>query len=280
MVQSAQGKDFSAYQADVTAADLKGLAFAAARVSNWSGTVMGTDPHFAANWAAFKAAGVQRMAYWFLLPQVSAVAQATYFVNAVRKCGLEPGDVMVCDSETLSPDVDVLTLAFQNQVKLLTGWPAAFIETYAPLSVARLLVATSMAFPSLWIAWPSPVAPVPSQWAPAKWKTWQHWQWGSPGGVDADAFNGTDAAMITWEAANIPPPVPVNAPAVTVTTDGKLSLAEIADLHHTQPSGILRATAVADQLYPAPVAAWLNGVFTGLTLPLTPLPAGLVLRIP
>ena len=30
----------------------------------------------------------------------------------------------------------------------------------------------------------------------------------------------------------------------------------------------------------AQVAAWLNGVFTGLTLPLTPVPAGLVLHIP
>ena len=59
-VASAQGKDFSAFQRPVTPADLTGLSFAFTRVSNWSGTTMGTDPNFAHDWAAFKTAGLDR----------------------------------------------------------------------------------------------------------------------------------------------------------------------------------------------------------------------------
>ena len=70
-------------------------------------------------------------------------------------------------------------------------------------------------------------------------------------------------------------PKPVQSPVTTVTADGKQTLAQIATAHGTQPSGILRATAIADQLYPANVAGWINAEF-GKSIP----PAGAVLHIP
>jgi hypothetical protein len=72
-----------------------------------------------------------------------------------------------------------------------------------------------------------------------------------------------------------PAPKPVAAGPVTITADGRQSLAQIAAAHGTQPSGILRATAIADGLYPANVAAWINAEF-GKSIP----PAGAVLHIP
>jgi hypothetical protein len=49
------------------------------------------------------------------------------------------------------------------------------------------------------------------------------------------------------------------------TTGGNMSLAELADQHHTQPSSILRLTAEHSPgaAYPANVAAYINGVFKG-----------------
>jgi lysozyme len=273
-VQSAQGRDFSSWQAPITPADLKGLSFAYTRVSNWTGTQMGTDINFTRNWAAIKAAGLHRMAYWYFRPDLSPVSQASYFVTIVKQAGLAPGDVLCCDSETLTPNVDIATLTFQRQVHALTGMPVEFIETYANLNVATHLVATSEEFPTFWVAWPSATAPAPSQWAPAKWKTWTHWQFGISRGVDADAYNGTAAQLDTWVTSCLPAPVPLNAPT-TVTTDGKLTLGQIAAAHGTQASGLLRATAVADHFYPANVAGWINAEL-GESIP----PAGLVLKLP
>jgi hypothetical protein len=73
------------------------------------------------------------------------------------------------------------------------------------------------------------------------------------------------------------------APAVTVivvTADGKLSLAQIAEAHKTQPAAILRATAVADRFYPPDIAHWLDAVFAGITPAAAPVPAGAVLKVP
>jgi hypothetical protein len=273
-VQSAQGKDFSAFQRPVTPADLTGLSFAFTRVSDWSGTTMGTDPSFAHDWVAFRTAGLDRGAYWYLLPNVDPVAQARYFYAVVKAAGLEPGNLLVCDSEVLAANADQATHAFCSTLASLAG-PQCPVIVYTNHNVGQHL--TSCTGWPLWFAWPSPAAPAPGLILP--WKSWLLWQWGTAGGVDADAFNGTATVLDAWEASHIPAPVPVNAPT-TVTTDGKLTLAQIAAAHNTQPSGILRATAIADGLYPAGLAMWLNGVFHGAPIPGAPVPAGIVLRIP
>lgn len=272
MVASAQGRDFSSYQKPVTVAQLRGLSFAYTRVSNWSGTTMGVDTTFAGDWAAIKDAGLHRGCYWWLHLDVSAVAQANYFVAAVKKAGLAPGDMLVCDSEVPGANAGAMTHAFCSEVAALAG-PSCPVLIYANQNAGHLMKSCTQ-WP-LWFAWPSPTAPPPSLTAP--WATWKFWQWGITGGVDADAYNGTGADLDAWIASHIPPPV--QGP-ITVTTDGKQTLAQIAAAHGTQPSGILRATAIADQLYPANIAAWLNAVFAGTVSPTAAVPAGAVLRIP
>jgi GH25 family lysozyme M1 (1,4-beta-N-acetylmuramidase) len=273
MVASAQGKDYSAYQSPVGASDLTGLSFAICRVSNWSGTVMGTDTHFEGNWRQFKASGIHRGAYWYLSLDVSAASQAAYFVKAVKTAGLQPGDMLICDSEVPGPNADAMTHAFCTEVEALAG-PHCPVLVYTNHDVGQHL--TSCTGWPLWFAWPSPVAPPASLIAP--WKAWRLWQWGEIGSVDADAANGTEADLDGWVATYLPVPVvakPVAAGPVTVTADGKQTLAQIATAHGTQPSGILRATAIADGLYPANVAGWINAGF-GKSIP----PAGAVLHIP
>jgi hypothetical protein len=227
---SAQGRDYSAFQAPVGRRQLDGLSFAYTRVSDWSGTSMGTDPDFAGDWDAIRAAGLHRGAYWYLVPDVSPVAQAAYFVAKVKAAGLLPGDMLVCDSEELTATVDEDTLAFQRTVLELTGWPVQLIETYAPLDVAKELVATSAEFPTFWVAWPSPAAPEPAQWAPAEWRDWTFWQWGTVNGTDADAFNGSPLQLDAWIASHIPAPQPAPVPVTGMEDDMYIFTVDRADV--------------------------------------------------
>jgi GH25 family lysozyme M1 (1,4-beta-N-acetylmuramidase) len=275
MVASAQGKDFSSFQSPVGPSDLTGLSFAIARVSNWDGTVMGTDPHFEGNWRAFKTAGIHRGCYWYLSQHVSPGSQAAYFVNAVKAAGLGPGDMLIADAEVPYAGADAMTHAFCTEVEAIAG-PHCPVLVYTDGVTGKLLVSCT-SWP-LWFAWPSPVAPAASFIAP--WKEWRLWQYGTIGSVDADAANGTDADLDAWIADYLPVPVVAPPAIVTVTADGTKTLGWIAAANHTAPSGILRATAIADGLYPANVAAWLNAVFGGNASPTAPVPAGLVLRIP
>jgi hypothetical protein len=66
------------------------------------------------------------------------------------------------------------------------------------------------------------------------------------------------------------------------TTSGKMSLAELADQHHTDPSTILRLTAEDSPkaAYPANVAGYINGVFKGSIAHDVHMPAGLRLYLP
>jgi hypothetical protein len=70
------------------------------------------------------------------------------------------------------------------------------------------------------------------------------------------------------------PEPPVSTPA-TVTADGTKTLSEIAVANKTAPAGILRATAVADGLFAANLAAWIDGAIGEMVVP-----AGVALRIP
>ena len=98
---SAQGRDYNGYQKPVTLSMLTGLSFAYTRVSNWQPpdyTIPGVDLTFAGNWREIKAAGLHRGAYWYLLLDVDPAAQARFFFSAVVAAGLDPGDMLVCDS--------------------------------------------------------------------------------------------------------------------------------------------------------------------------------------
>lgn len=66
------------------------------------------------------------------------------------------------------------------------------------------------------------------------------------------------------------------------TTGGKMSLAQLADSSHTQPSTILRLTAESSPkgAYPGDVAEYINGVFRGTISHDQHMPAGLKLYLP
>ncbi len=193
MVASAQGRDVSNFQGKLDWATLgKGLAFAFCKATE--GTTF-KDADFAANWAGIQSAGLFRGAYHFLHPADSATTQAQYFMDTVKANGLLPGDMLVCDAEVTDgaadASVDAATKSFCTEVMRIAG-PHCPVIVYTYTSFAPKLTSCT-GFP-LWIAYPSADSPA----SVAPWKTWTFWQWGTVDGIDADAFNGTDADLTAW----------------------------------------------------------------------------------
>lgn len=190
---SAQGKDFSFYQGDLTAAALDGLDFAFTKATEGLNL---TDPQFARNWALFGARpGLHRGAYHEFRPGDSPLAQAQHFITAVRQQGIRAGDMLAVVASDYPGITDAAVKAACDWLQVLAAAPCPVL-VYTDLSVAATLTATSAVY-DLWVAWPNGTAPGPAQWAPAHWKTWRFWQWGERG-VDQDAFNGTAAELDAW----------------------------------------------------------------------------------
>src|ERR1700722_10556628 len=199
----AAGRDYSAFQGPVTPEMLKGLSFAYTSVSDWSGATIGTAPTRRHTRAMIRAHKRHRGAYWYLRPSVDAVSQARYFVGAVKRAGLDPGDMLVCDSEVLASNVDEVTHSFCAEVAALAG-PHCPVLVYSNENVGQHL--TSCTYWPLWFAWPSSTAPPESMTRP--WTHWTFWQWGEVDGVDADVFHGTPAQLEEWIARYLPKPKP------------------------------------------------------------------------
>jgi GH25 family lysozyme M1 (1,4-beta-N-acetylmuramidase) len=225
-VQSAQGEDRSIYQRILPWFE-DDFGFAkATEATDWR------DPTFPANWAELRRAGKPRGAYHFFHPELSAVAQATFFVSVVRENGLEPGDMLVVDSEIAPGPGGVLassnstgmgtpnipfattvgapelvglgTLRFLRAVAQLVG-PDHPLLVYTNLNVAQYLGCCTRF--DLWIANPALSAPE----SVAPWKQWRFWQWefgGGEGGGDRDAYNGTKEEMMVWINSFKPEPSP------------------------------------------------------------------------
>jgi lysozyme len=190
MTASAQGRDVSAYQPTLTPADLHGLDFAYVKATEGLSV---TDTRFAANWAVLSAWGKPRGAYHEFVPRDSPASQAEHFVATVKP---RAGDMLAVVASDYAGVTDAEILAFCDVTRTLAG-PHCPVLVYTDLSVAKTLVASSQHY-DLWVAWPSRTAPHPSQWAPAKWKTWRFWQWGETAGEDADAYNGGPADLAAW----------------------------------------------------------------------------------
>ena len=193
MTTSAQGKDFSAYQPPITAADVAGLDFCFTKATN--GTE-GTDPTFENNWGVIRAAGIICGAYHELTPGDPA-GQAQHFLATVRAQGLQPGH-MLAVSVSDYPDSAGEALAFLSAVKLSTQGRNPSI-CYTDLSVARGL-GNCTGYP-LWIAWPATDAPASVD----PWDRWTIWQWRMTG-QDQDSFNGTPQEMADSERRPHPEP--------------------------------------------------------------------------
>lgn len=227
---SAEGIDVSSYQVDLTVHDLSGLHFALTKASD--GRLI-TDPNFTHNWAAIAKAGLHRGAYHELQASRSATAvqQADHFLAVVRGGGLKPGDMLAVVASDYTGVTDSEVKTFCGHVHAATEGRNPVL-VYTDLDVSHHLVETAAAGYPLWVAWPSPFAPGPSQWAPARWKTWRLWQWGTRmvpglGHVDADAFNGSPAEMDAWIATYTKP----RTHLAKVTADGTKSLHDLVHAH-------------------------------------------------
>lgn len=184
------------------------------------------------NWSAMRAAGIHRGAYHFFHPAVSAVAQANFFISAVRAAGgWEDGDMFAGDFEIalgeggaevagepalrrmhapllalsahrMGTTVGSGALQFLNRVAELVG-PACPVVAYT-YSAFRSNVASCVRYP-LWIASysMSPPASV-SPWR--DWTMWQNSDHGGQGGGDTNRFNGNAGALQSWLDSLAPAP--------------------------------------------------------------------------
>jgi GH25 family lysozyme M1 (1,4-beta-N-acetylmuramidase) len=198
MTQSAQGIDVSHVQQPLTPTALKGFAFAFAKATD--GPEL-TDPDFAGNWSAIKQAGIYRGAYHELWSPGSSPAQtqAAHFLEVVRSGGLEPGDMLAVVASDYTGVTGEEVLAFCEAVRAGAG-PHCPVLVYSDLSVLPSL-GPCTGYP-LWVTWPSATAPT----SVAPWSTWTLWQWGTPGNIDRDSFNGTAADMDAWLKTYTNPP--------------------------------------------------------------------------
>jgi GH25 family lysozyme M1 (1,4-beta-N-acetylmuramidase) len=230
---------------------MAGLSFGYARATSWNGTTIGPDPDFAHNWAQMKEAGLHRGAYHFLLTTVSPVTQAGYFVARVKECGLEPGDMLVCDSELPVAEADDATAAFCAKVGELAGTSCPVL-VYTDHDTGQHL--TSCTRWPLWIAWPQPGATAPAADIVAPWKDWRFWQAGEVGSTDADVWNGTDTELQAWLDTFLPP---ATAGVKRWRTLGLWSLNKEAADHGTTPLEMIQLAAKEGHVYKDPMKRYI-----------------------
>jgi len=243
----AQGIDVSSYQPPLYVSDLDSLDFAFTRVSYWDGIGMGTDPDLASNWATMKQAKIHRGAYWFFMPNVDAKAQARYFAEAMKKVELEPGDMLVCDSETPNAHANSATKEFCDELVSLVGTQNPVL-IYTNYEVGHTL--TSCADYPLWFAYPEPVEPSPGLLTPWKeWKFWQH-SW-KP--ADKDVYHGTAAELQTWLDDYL-----IKRELVHWRTNGHFSFNEEAKMHFTSTGRMLEIAAKEHHVYTGAMAEYLK----------------------
>lgn len=190
------GIDVSHFQGhiDWQAVKAAGCDFAFAKATEGAGV---TDPCFAANWAAMKAAGLPRGAYHFYRAQEPAVQQAAHFLSTVQ---FGPGD--------LPPVLDI-EVSDGVTGQSLVGGVQTWLDAVEPAAGATPIIYTNTPFWDahfddqfgrypLWIAHYGPApSPLPRGWA--DWTLWQYSQSLHVGGVngpaDHDYFNGTPEAL-------------------------------------------------------------------------------------
>lgn len=173
-------------------------------ISNWQGDLEGTrpleseilavkasegtgfrDPMFKTNWDAARKHNKYRVAYHFAHPSMPAQAQVQFFLDYVRSCGLEVGDMLALDLEVtdgLKPeDVSKWANDFCTAIKYETK---AEPIVYTNESIPSLGNCKGLGNYPLWIASPGKRPGSPS--IPQPWETWAFHQYGTIRGVDAD----------------------------------------------------------------------------------------------
>ncbi len=197
-----EGIDVSHFQGEIEWASVAGdgVIFAFAKASEGE-TV--TDPAFAANWQAMKAAGLVRGAYHFYISGDDPAAQLANFAASVT---LESGDLPpMVDIETnghstqaaedriadLHRFLELVTAHFGVRPIIYTGptfWRASFDDSFSDYH--------------LWTAeYEVPTPAMETGWT--DWTIWQHTEGGTVAGVskpvDLNKFNGTDTDLAAFQ---------------------------------------------------------------------------------
>jgi lysozyme len=229
-VASAQAIDVSDWQGPFNWAGAKAvvpnLALGLFRVTQGLGGpgTASPDPDAAHNHADIRNAGLYRGGYHFLDPKLPGDKQADYFVTEYGRLGIVQHDILALDNETPGASVtqvaDCAGLFMETLVKLRPYNPR-WVYTFEDFALAGNCA--GLGGYGLWYARPGSSAPP----APAPWKTWTGWQWGTrPAAgqtVDADAFNG-DKNKLTAYIESFAPPSQGNKH----TTDGSQSATDLA----------------------------------------------------
>src|SRR5581483_8195574 len=100
-----RGIDVSRWQGDFDWRDRPGLSFGMCKATEGTGF---TDPELGHNWDGMWSYQADhrmpRYAYHFFRAALDPVQQAAFFVAAVKRHGLLPGDNLVYDGEATRPD--------------------------------------------------------------------------------------------------------------------------------------------------------------------------------
>ncbi|WP_445240864.1 GH25 family lysozyme [Microcoleus vaginatus] len=202
---SIRGIDVSDYQPNVNwqAVARDGITFSFVKSTEGATFVAQS---FARNWAAMKAAGIQRGAYHFFRPASSIQGQIDLFLKTVK---LEPGD--------LPPVLDVETTGGLSTTQLCDR-AAIWLEAVEKATLMRPIIYT---YPGFWDnlgtkrfadypLWIAHYTTAEEPWVPGGWKTWTFWQYsdsgsvsGVSGNVDTNIFESVREGAQNYKVADI-----------------------------------------------------------------------------
>ncbi len=235
------------------------------------------DPDAAADLAWLKANGKGRILYLYAHPASSANDTAAFFLSLLDELGLDDADAVAIDLEVSdSRNAAQVSVWMKMATRKLQGELGRPVLVYVDLDFAAQGNCSGLGALPLWVADPSSPAGRPR--VPSPWTTWALQQTDISGALDRDvAAFASLAQMSAALGKKVAPPVAVTR---DYTTSGNESLQQVADAVQGSPAQVLRLTAVADGKFLTPVADYVNGVFAGQVAPSSPLPRGVVLKVP
>jgi GH25 family lysozyme M1 (1,4-beta-N-acetylmuramidase) len=216
------------------------------------------DSQFARNWSQMASHSLLRGAYHYMTADVSAVAQAAYFVAFVREHGLGSSDMLMLDMEQAISNSAIRT--FVSECQSLTGKNLFLYTEYSLIGRFSGLYDNPLV-----IANPGGVKGNPPAVHPFPVWTIQQYSWNP---VDADIFNGTEE--IWKEIVNIKTPVVREK----IVANGKQSIAQIAAEAGVAPTSLLAETVLTARTFGSAIIPVLNNILEGKSPATTPIPAG------
>jgi lysozyme len=218
---NALGIDVSLWQRDLDWAALKkaGVSFAFAKATEADNV---TDPYFAKNWPAIKAAGIVRGAYHFFRPAKDPLKQAVFFTSTVK---LEQGDLpLVLDIESsgglMPADLVKVAKVFLDEVERISG-RKPIIYTGPNFWNTSMAVPEAPAWTKNYLLWIANYTTGQRPLVPKGWTNWAIWQYtdqgrlpGYAGNLDLDRYAGTVDDLIAWAGAapKVTPPETPSTP--------------------------------------------------------------------